>query len=55
MSKRPSKASDGVSVSLSGGEGSTSPQLPSDGTDRSQNVWQWILDSERQNRHKPHR
>ncbi|XP_041958998.1 axin-2-like [Alosa sapidissima] len=54
LSKRPSKASDGVSASLSGGEGSVSPQLPSDGTDRSQNVWQWILESERQNRHKPH-
>ncbi|KAL2087238.1 hypothetical protein ACEWY4_018297 [Coilia grayii] len=55
LSKRPGKASDGVSVSLSGGgEGSVSPLLPSDGTDRSHNVWQWILDSERQNRHKPH-
>lgn len=54
LSKRPSKVSDGLSSSLVGGEGSTSPQLPSDGTDRSQNVWQWILDSERQNRHKTH-
>ncbi|XP_076020751.1 LOW QUALITY PROTEIN: axin-2 [Genypterus blacodes] len=29
-------------------------QLPSDTTDRSQNVWQWILESERQGKHKSH-
>lgn len=29
-------------------------QLPTDSTDRSQNVWQWILESERQARHRPH-
>ncbi|KAM3863516.1 axin-2 [Diretmus argenteus] len=29
-------------------------QLPTDTTDRSQNVWQWILESERQGRHKSH-
>ncbi|CDR18083.1 unnamed protein product, partial [Oncorhynchus mykiss] len=30
-------------------------QLPSDSTDRSQNVWQWILESDRQDKHhKPH-
>uniref|UniRef100_A0A3B1KDC5 Axin 2 n=1 Tax=Astyanax mexicanus TaxID=7994 RepID=A0A3B1KDC5_ASTMX len=54
LSKRPSKASDGMSICQSSGEGSSSPQLPLDGTDRSQNVWQWILGSERQGRHKPH-
>ncbi|XP_010895682.1 axin-2 [Esox lucius] len=30
-------------------------QLPCDGTDRSQTVWQWILESDRQGKHhKPH-
>uniref|UniRef100_A0A671KD80 Axin 2 n=1 Tax=Sinocyclocheilus anshuiensis TaxID=1608454 RepID=A0A671KD80_9TELE len=29
-------------------------QLPADSTDRSQNVWQWILESDRQTKHKPH-
>lgn len=37
------------------GEGGSSPRLPLDTTDRSQNVWQWILESERQGKHKPHR
>ncbi|KAI4833470.1 hypothetical protein KUCAC02_016368 [Chaenocephalus aceratus] len=44
LSKRPIKATDeGVST-----------RLPLDATDRSQNVWQWILESERQGKHKPH-
>lgn len=30
-------------------------QLPADSADRSQNVWQWILESDRQARHRPHR
>lgn len=46
MYKRPVKATD---------EGVSSPRLPLDATDRSQNVWQWILESERQGKHKPHR
>lgn len=29
-----------------------SVQLPTDTTDRSQNVWQWIMESGRQPRHK---
>ncbi|XP_040003086.1 axin-2-like isoform X2 [Xiphias gladius] len=45
LSRRPVKASD---------EGMSSPRLPLDATDRSQNVWQWILESERQGKHKPH-
>lgn len=44
--KRPVKATD---------EGISSPCLPLDATDRSQNVWQWILESERQGKHRPHR
>lgn len=44
--KRPVKATD---------EEVSSPRLPLDATDRSQNVWQWILESERQGKHKPHR
>uniref|UniRef100_A0A3B3XPK3 Axin 2 n=1 Tax=Poecilia mexicana TaxID=48701 RepID=A0A3B3XPK3_9TELE len=45
LSRRPVKASD---------EGVSSPCLPMVSTDRSQNVWQWILESERQGKHKPH-
>ncbi|XP_038570320.1 axin-2-like isoform X2 [Micropterus salmoides] len=45
LSRRPVKATD---------EGVSSPRLPLDATDRSQNVWQWILESERQGKHKPH-
>ncbi|XP_029455187.1 axin-2 isoform X2 [Rhinatrema bivittatum] len=41
------------SPALAAGEGGTS-QLPGDETDRSQNVWQWMMESERQNKHKPH-
>ncbi|XP_056265812.1 axin-2-like isoform X2 [Pseudoliparis swirei] len=45
LSRRPLKATD---------EGASTPRLPLDATDRSQNVWQWILESERQGKHKPH-
>ncbi|KAM4603533.1 axin-2 isoform 2-T3 [Polymixia lowei] len=45
LSKRPVKAFE---------EGVSAPHLPLDATDRSQNVWQWILESERQGKHKPH-
>uniref|UniRef100_A0A3Q2TNE3 Axin 2 n=1 Tax=Fundulus heteroclitus TaxID=8078 RepID=A0A3Q2TNE3_FUNHE len=46
LTRRPVKASD---------EGApSSPCLPMVSTDRSQNVWQWILESERQGKHKPH-
>lgn len=65
----PTESSMGRSSSLSRGgcrsgaeEGATEGgevvplQLPSDSTDRSQNVWQWILESDRQGKHhKPHR
>ncbi|KAG7258788.1 LOW QUALITY PROTEIN: hypothetical protein CRUP_027025 [Coryphaenoides rupestris] len=45
LSKRPAKLfEEGMSVS----------HLPLDTSDRSQNVWQWILESERQGKHKPH-
>ncbi|XP_045571463.1 axin-2 [Salmo salar] len=64
----PTESSMGRSSSLSRGgcrsgaeEGATEGgevvplQLPSDSTDRSQNVWQWILESDRQGKHhKPH-
>ncbi|XP_024145466.1 axin-2 isoform X1 [Oryzias melastigma] len=45
LSRRPLKACE---------EGVSSPCLPLVSTDRSQNVWQWILESERQGKHKPH-
>ncbi|KAJ8404263.1 hypothetical protein AAFF_G00340360 [Aldrovandia affinis] len=38
-----------------GGRGGGTPlQLPADDTDRSQNVWQWILENGRPGKHKPH-
>ncbi|CAL8333585.1 unnamed protein product [Lota lota] len=45
LSKRPAKLFE---------EGVSGSPLPLDTSDRSQNVWQWILESERQGRHKPH-
>uniref|UniRef100_A0A3B4B4G3 Uncharacterized protein n=1 Tax=Periophthalmus magnuspinnatus TaxID=409849 RepID=A0A3B4B4G3_9GOBI len=45
LSKRPLKATE---------DPLSPPHLPLDVTDRSQNVWQWILESERQGKHKPH-
>ncbi|XP_017287960.1 axin-2-like [Kryptolebias marmoratus] len=45
LSRRPVKACD---------EDTSSSCLPQVSTDRSQNVWQWILESERQGKHKPH-
>ncbi|KAF7711232.1 axin-2-like [Silurus meridionalis] len=54
LSKRPSNISDGMSGCKSSDEESNSPLLPRDGMVRTHNVWQWILESERQNKHKPH-
>lgn len=55
--KRPGKSGEGAALANGdgGGCGGAPPQLPSDGTDRTQNVWQWILESERQVKHKTHR
>ncbi|XP_028569024.2 axin-2 [Podarcis muralis] len=57
LPKRNCKLPDGII--LPGGEGgglSIPPgiQLPGGEADRSQNVWQWMLESERQSKHKPH-
>ncbi|XP_042166563.1 axin-2 [Oncorhynchus tshawytscha] len=56
LPKRPGKPCEGIRLSqANGGDGVTSPpHLPLDATDRSQNVWQWILESERQGKNKPH-
>lgn len=35
--------------------GSGAPQLPGEEGDRSQDVWQWMLESEWQSKSKPHR
>ncbi|XP_056105935.1 axin-2 [Rhinichthys klamathensis goyatoka] len=51
LSKRLCKS--GEEVNTEGLENSLL-QLPADSTDRSQNVWQWILESDRQTKHKPH-
>ncbi|XP_066497856.1 axin-2 [Hoplias malabaricus] len=53
LSKRLCKS--GEEVNSEGVEsGTPTLQLPTDSADRSQNVWQWILESERQAKHKPH-
>ncbi|KAK9407072.1 axin-2 [Crotalus adamanteus] len=57
LPKRNCKLQDGLV--LPGGEGGGLPAplgipLPSGEADRSQNVWQWMLESERQSKHKPH-
>ncbi|XP_034268556.1 axin-2 isoform X1 [Pantherophis guttatus] len=57
LPKRNCKLQDGLV--LPGGEGGGPPAppgipLPSGEADRSQNVWQWMLESERQSKHKPH-
>ncbi|KAL7860222.1 hypothetical protein AOLI_G00165710 [Acnodon oligacanthus] len=51
LSKRLCKS--GEEVNSEGMEAGTL-QLPTDSADRSQNVWQWILESDRQAKHKPH-
>ncbi|XP_072550317.1 axin-2 [Salminus brasiliensis] len=51
LSKRLCKS--GEEVNNEGVEAATL-QLPSDSADRSQNVWQWILESDRQAKHRPH-
>lgn len=52
LSKRLCKSGEEVNTE---GLESSLLQLPADSTDRSQNVWQWILESDRQTKHKPHR
>ncbi|XP_050962550.1 axin-2 [Labeo rohita] len=51
LSKRLCKSGEEVNTE---GLESSLLQLPADNTDRSQNVWQWILESDRQTKHKPH-
>lgn len=51
LSKRLCKSGEEVN---SEGLENTLLQLPTDSTDRSQNVWQWILESDRQTKHKVH-
>lgn len=51
LSKRLCKSGEDVNTE---GLETTLLQLPADSTDRSQNVWQWILESDRQAKHKPH-
>ncbi|XP_019372038.1 PREDICTED: axin-2 isoform X1 [Gavialis gangeticus] len=56
LTKRNGKIMDGVAVPAGEGGLPVTPglQLPGGDADRSQNVWQWMLESERQNKHKPH-
>ncbi|XP_076843035.1 axin-2 [Brachyhypopomus gauderio] len=51
LSKRLCKSGEEVADE---GVGVSTLQLPADNADRSQNVWQWILASDRQARHRPH-
>lgn len=57
LMKRNGKVMDGVALPAGEAGLSVMPglQLPGGEADRSQNVWQWMLESERQNKHKPHR
>uniref|UniRef100_A0A8C5X216 DIX domain-containing protein n=1 Tax=Malurus cyaneus samueli TaxID=2593467 RepID=A0A8C5X216_9PASS len=54
--KRPGRGVDSTApVAGDGGlPGAGGAQLPGGEADRAQNVWQWMLESERQNKHKPH-
>lgn len=52
LSKRLCKSGEEVNTE---GLESSLLQLQADSIDRSQNVWQWILESDRQTKHKPHR
>nr|XP_048673426.1 axin-2 isoform X1 [Caretta caretta] len=56
LTKRNGKVMDGVALPAGEAGLSVMPglQLPGGEADRSQNVWQWMLESERQNKHKPH-
>ncbi|XP_024054099.1 axin-2 isoform X2 [Terrapene carolina triunguis] len=56
LTKRNGKVTDGVALPAGEAGLSAMPglQLPGGEADRSQNVWQWMLESERQNKHKPH-
>ncbi|OXB75583.1 UNVERIFIED_CONTAM: hypothetical protein H355_015699 [Colinus virginianus] len=56
LSKRPGRGVESIAL-LPGDGGLPGPsgvQLPGGEADRAQNVWQWMLESERQNKHKPH-
>ncbi|XP_036409222.1 axin-2-like [Megalops cyprinoides] len=55
-SKRVCKAGEGAAQPSADGvrTGTALPQLPADGADRSQSVWQWILENDRQGKQKMH-
>ncbi|NWV14417.1 AXIN2 protein, partial [Ptilonorhynchus violaceus] len=54
--KRPGRGAESVAPPAGDGglPGPGGVQLPGGEADRAQNVWQWMLESERQNKHKPH-
>ncbi|XP_029815960.1 axin-2 [Manacus vitellinus] len=54
--KRPGRGVESVAPPAGDGglPGPAGVQLPGGEADRAQNVWQWMLESERQNKHKPH-
>ncbi|NXQ08730.1 AXIN2 protein, partial [Vidua macroura] len=54
--KRPGRGVDSVAPAAGDGglPGPGGVQLPGGEADRAQNVWQWMLESERQNKHKAH-
>ncbi|KAJ7401616.1 axin 2 [Pitangus sulphuratus] len=54
--KRPGRGVESVAPPAGDGglPGPGGVQLPGGEADRAQNVWQWMLESERQNKHKPH-
>ncbi|KGL87763.1 Axin-2, partial [Charadrius vociferus] len=56
LPKRPGRGAESVALPAGDGglPGPSGVQLPGGEADRAQNVWQWMLESERQNKHKPH-
>ncbi|NXJ34026.1 AXIN2 protein, partial [Ciconia maguari] len=56
LPKRPGRGVESVALPAGDGgmPGPGGVQLPGGEADRAQNVWQWMLESERQNKHKPH-
>ncbi|NXK06986.1 AXIN2 protein, partial [Herpetotheres cachinnans] len=56
LPKRPGRGAESVALPAGDGglPGPGGVQLPGGEADRAQNVWQWMLESERQNKHKPH-
>ncbi|KAM8797108.1 axin-2 [Eudromia elegans] len=56
LAKRSGRGAESLALAAGDGGPPAAPALllPAGEADRAQNVWQWMLESERQNKHKPH-